>query len=131
MRYFTRNLAIFIQILAGLVSIGRGVIALSKRNELKNKCTVQTDGAVLDVYSGAKKAKLIKFKYSAEGVDYVQDDKVDTKLYDSKSKGGSVAVLYDPSDPNRFYVPENSFTVSNAKINLAAGVFFFVLAYFY
>ena len=125
---------IVLQIIVGLVSIGRGVIALSKRNELKNKCTVQADGTVLDVYSvysGAKTAKLIKIRYSAEGVDYVQDDKVDTKLYDSMSKGNSVAVFYDPSDPNRFYVPENSFSVSNAKINFGVGVFFFVLAYLY
>ncbi|MCL1876306.1 MAG: ankyrin repeat domain-containing protein [Synergistaceae bacterium] len=84
---------------------------LRKQNELKKKCSVRAEGTIIDAYyKGGRKSRrpFIKFNYSADGAEYVQDVQVGMFNSFSMKQGKSVSVFYDPSDPNRFYFPENS-----------------------
>jgi len=88
-----------------------GVMQLRKQNELKKKCSVRAEGTIIDAYyKGGRKSRrpFIKFNYSADGAEYVQDVQVGMFNSFSMKQGKSVSVFYDPSDPNRFYFPENS-----------------------
>ena len=74
------------------------------------ECSAQVDGTVIDTYYrmlGYRSGFFIKFKYLVKGVEYVRDLEVGIEFYDSMSQGKIVAVFYDPSDPNWFYISEN------------------------
>lgn len=96
------NKILFIAV--GLVLTGIGVFLLLRKIKLKKACTAQVSGTVTDCsqevkYSKGKKKTtyITTFTYSVGGVEYVKSTKR------KSSVGQSVAVYYDPSDPNRHY----------------------------
>ena len=95
--------------LLGLLLMVAAVLCWRHGTSLKRLCTEQTPGVVVDEGRSRRLGQkneiyLPKYSYSVLGVEYTKQ----TGSYNvlKVSKGQSVTVFYDPSDPQRAYVLE-------------------------
>ena len=118
-----RNVAVG---LFGMFILAVGVCRLWNQNKLKRECTAQAVGVAINFYSKSgltgKRTTyhyFVEFKYSVEGVDYVNSVEISSEYYDST--GMKVTVFYDPSDPQRSYTLEEK-EVSSPQGLILSGV---------
>ena len=96
----------------GLFLIGLGGFFLWNEKRMKQICTAQTTGVIVDEghrvsYRNGKRKEGYSptVAYSVEGVEYTQK-KNSGRSTRMVSKGQSVTVFYDPTKPKRFYILE-------------------------
>ena len=123
-------LAILFPALIGLVFLLIGYLMLKRRNMLKKECTAQANVTDINIRSSRKNNKYLEFKYTVEGVEYAKNIQINNELYNSINNSNSVTVLYDPSDPRQFYIPENSMAAFSVAIPFAVGVMMILLNVF-
>ncbi|MCL1875754.1 MAG: DUF3592 domain-containing protein [Synergistaceae bacterium] len=114
--------------LVGLVLLKVGASKSSILNKQKKECTASAEGVFVDVAHKGKDYKIVEFKYTAEGIEYVQKAPVGFSLYNSMSKGKNIAVLYNPSEPSQFYIPENSKPATMVALLYTLGAFSLLMA---
>jgi|GEM_PF-1404471 len=124
------------QILLCVVFVGLGVIFIlmgnnmkAKNNELKEKCTGEVQGIVA--------------KFDVSG--YVSDDsderlyypifeyEVNDKTYSKRSPTGQrqkrfetgekITIMYNPANPDEYYVPSDEYALKTAGYNIGFGIF--------
>ena len=126
--------------LFGLAVAGGGCFLWWSDADLKRACTVQVAGTVKSVEHEVKYNSRSKrneneyrttFAYSLEGVEYV-DRSLFITSSPSFSEGDGVTILYDPADPQRFYVSEEAdgTMVRLSLCIIAFGVVFMLIAFF-
>ena len=95
----------------GLFVVGFGIFTWWEDGAVKREYTARAEGVVTSVEhsltSQKKDSYAYTFKYSAEGVEHVAE--ISSVAQNPQfSVGGSATVLYNPSNPKRYYIAELS-----------------------
>ena len=121
--------------LLGLAAAGGGVFSLWKNNNLKKLCTEEAEGVVSIDYKESGRTGQRERGYRSVFTYYVNKEKY-VRMSDIKSgdiafsEGQRVRVFYDPTNPERIYVPEEKKSAKNALVAIIAGIAIIVLAFF-
>ena len=121
--------------LLGLTAAGGGVFWLWKNSNLKKVCTEEVEGVVSIQYKESGRIDQKERGYRSVFTYYVNNEKY-VRMSDNKtgdivfSEGQSVHVFYDPSNPGRFYVPEEKRSAKNALIAIVVGLGIVVFVFF-
>ena len=123
--------------LAGLALVGFGAFLWWSDKKKKEACTAKVVGVVkaVDYTVRYKKGRIrnryrTTFAYSAEGVEYVKQSNILTRI-PKFSEGQSVTAFYDPADPQQFYVLEEADSMVILFLSLIAlGVAFILIGTF-
>ena len=105
----------------GVVLVAGGIFQILRRYiYLKNRCTVQAPGSILDMEQTEKErdadstrsiSYYINYRYYAYGAEYVKRRMVSKRQYKAIGKHDNLNVFYDPSKPKRHFVLELKFRI--------------------
>ena len=125
------NFILFIMV--GLVLVGIGGFFWWHDKNLRQECTAQTAGVVIDEGHSIKNKNGRRadkyrptFAYSVEGVEYTKQTNTEHGAR-RFSEGQSVTVFYDPSKPQRYYILEEGGPGSLVWIPVILGVLFLLV----
>jgi len=119
-------------VLAGLVLVVYGIFQLLRRYVfLKNRCTAQVDGNILETERNVKEhhdsdrpntvTYYLKYHYLVDGVEYAKKRMVSKRQLKVIGKHDDFTVFYDPSKPKRHYVLELKFRMLFTLTLIAIG----------
>jgi Protein of unknown function (DUF3592). len=104
------------------VAVGCGLWWSGKRK--KRRCTAEVTGVVKsNVPDRGSKGGTVyapTYAYTVKGVDYVHKSNFSSKKC-RFSVGQEITILYDPANPDRYYVPEEGTNVVFIAIFIALG----------
>jgi len=126
-------------VLIGSALVVIGVFLILRRYVfLKNRCTAQTGGKILDVERTERQRDVdssktvsyyMKYHYFVSGVEYAKRRRVSKRQYRAAGKHDSFTVFYDPSKPKRHYVAELKFRIFFTLLLIALGVVILYYSY--
>ncbi len=91
-------------LLAGLLFISFGIVAIIIQNSIKSRCTIPVDAVMINsTYDSGYRVAPI-FEYTYLGDTYKSTDNVRPKRY-PYSKGDKVRIYINPENFNDIYVP--------------------------
>jgi len=121
-------------ILIGLALVAYGVLRLLKRSFIKSRCVSQVAGTIIKMHGtdgfGDKQkwgthTYTIKFKYLADGVEYVKNRLVTKRQYIAIGKHDNFTVFFNPLKPKLYYVNEIKFRMIFTLSLIAIGAVLF------
>ena len=118
----------------GLVFTSIGVLHWRRENKLRRECTAKVVGVVSEVqHNRTRKGRNYYtpvFKYSIEGVQYVRKSNHSTRIPTKFTVGDSVAVFYDRSNKERYYVLEDGRSIIANTAFIVVGLVIMIIAPF-
>ena len=137
-----KNIALVIMcaffIFLGVFCITGGMDGNEEYSRLKTVCTVEAQAVVIDFHvTGSvywdddkevdKRVFYPIFEYGANNETYRQQSSVGENIK-RVALGESITILYDPANPNDYYVPAGAYASKGGTLVLGFGIFLVVFA---
>ena len=113
----------------GVVCLMAGNNARVEKNELIKSCTGEVQGKVVSYYVSGyydenSDERLYRpiFEYEADGLVYSQQSAVG-KRQKRFAVGEGVTIMYDPSNPDKYYVPADTYAANTWMTYIGVGIF--------
>ena len=114
-------------LLAGLLFISFGIVAIIIQNSIKSRCTIPVDAVMINSTHNVGRKVAPMFEYTYLGDTYKSTDNVRPTRY-PYSKGDKVRIYINPKNYNDIYVPGTKKNTVGVSF-IIFGALFSALAY--